>query len=223
MTRKSIGDSTVTSVLIKSRRRCCICFGLERDTNLKAGQIAHLDQNSSNNAEDNLAFLCLVHHDEYDSQTRQRKGLTLGEVKAFRAELYERLSEFVKVSVHFGQVSLPPQDPYAGVWIRMGGSNASAEIALTPIGDSLEGSLRYAVTGLALWGTDREFGPNIGDFAWVGDLHDGRIEYSEQQGSDELYSITLMFKGDQLDVEESNWLGRYGMNVVFDGSYRRAR
>lgn len=55
----------------------------------KSGQIAHLDRDSNNASEDKLAFLCLHHHDEYDSPSSQRKGFTIGEVKSFRKELYD--------------------------------------------------------------------------------------------------------------------------------------
>lgn len=48
---------------------------------ISRGQIAHLDQNNENFDEDNLVFLCLEHHDEYDSKTRTSKGLRLEEVK----------------------------------------------------------------------------------------------------------------------------------------------
>jgi len=34
-------------------------------------------------------FLCLPHHDEYDSRTSQSKGITISELKQFRNELYE--------------------------------------------------------------------------------------------------------------------------------------
>ena len=87
MARKPIPRSTETAVLLQCRRRCCICFGLDRDARLKAGQIAHLDRDSSNPSEENLAFLCFDHHDEYDSRSSQRKNLSLGEVKEFRREL----------------------------------------------------------------------------------------------------------------------------------------
>lgn len=223
MTRKALSDQVATNVLLKSRRRCCICFGLNRDLGLKSGQIAHLDQKNSNSIEDNLAFLCLTHHDEYDSSTSQRKGMTQSEVKALRAELYDRLSEYLQMPVHFGELTLPPKDPYAGVWIRLGGSNDSAEITLTPLLDNLEGSARYAVTGFALWGTHREWGPNLGDFAFVGEFRDGRIEHSEPHFDGETYSIILSFDGRTLRVEEKNWIGRYGMNVHFEGEYERAR
>lgn len=90
--RKRTPTQTETEVLVRSRRRCCICFGLEGDLGEKEGQIAHLDGDPSNNALDNLAFLCFKHHNRYDSQTSQSKGLTIGEVKRYREELYEALA-----------------------------------------------------------------------------------------------------------------------------------
>lgn len=87
--RVRIPDHKETSVLDKSRRRCCLCFQLKGDLTEKLGQIAHLDQNASNYAEDNLAWLCWDHHTQYDSTTRQHKNYTIHEVKAARSKLYE--------------------------------------------------------------------------------------------------------------------------------------
>lgn len=53
----------------------------------KHGQIAHIDRNRANNGESNLAFLCLPHHDEYDSRTSQSKGITQAELVHARNEL----------------------------------------------------------------------------------------------------------------------------------------
>lgn len=86
--RKRLATALETLVLTQSARRCCLCYQLERDFTEKRGQIAHLDRNASNDAEDNLAFLCLPHHSEYDSTTSQHKNYTPGEVKASRALLY---------------------------------------------------------------------------------------------------------------------------------------
>lgn len=91
MARKKIPQKTADRVLVTSRRRCCICYGLNRDVSIKKGQIAHLDQNSQNSDFDNLAFLCHDHHDEYDSRTSQSRNLAIGEVKKYRAELYENV------------------------------------------------------------------------------------------------------------------------------------
>jgi hypothetical protein len=90
--RPKVPKPAETSVLLASGRRCALCFGLYGDASVKPGQIAHLDRNPHNNAPDNLAFLCLPHHDQYDSKSRQSKGLTPDEVKAYRVHL----REFVK-------------------------------------------------------------------------------------------------------------------------------
>lgn len=86
--RKKTPTPTETAVLTKSKRRCAICYHLEEVKTLKKGQIAHLDQNPSNFAEDNLAWLCFDHHSEYDSTTKQHKNYTKAEVKKWRDDLY---------------------------------------------------------------------------------------------------------------------------------------
>lgn len=53
-----------------SRRRCDSCWVLKRDAEVKQGPIAHLDGNASTNDMNNLAFLCLPHHDDFDEAGR---------------------------------------------------------------------------------------------------------------------------------------------------------
>lgn len=89
--RRKVPASIQTEVLVRSRRRCCICFGLDRDQSQKEGHIAHLDGDRNNNVPSNLAFLCFNHHNKYDGQTGQAKGLTLGEVTRYREELHSYL------------------------------------------------------------------------------------------------------------------------------------
>jgi len=55
------------------------------------GQIAHLDHDPSNSDEDNLAFLCHDHHDEYDGKTSTSKGLREAEVREWRDDLYQEM------------------------------------------------------------------------------------------------------------------------------------
>ena len=100
-----------TQVLLKSRRRCCICYGLDRDKSEKKGQIAHLDGNRSNNNINNLAFLCLNHHDTYDSRTSQSKSLQLSEVKAYREELYQYFENFLFGPLKSGSLDDPSVVP----------------------------------------------------------------------------------------------------------------
>ena len=75
-------------ILDRSRRRCALCIHFNDDWQQKQGQLAHLDRNPANCAEDNLAFLCLQHHDDYDTKRRQTKSLTVHEVKTARSRLY---------------------------------------------------------------------------------------------------------------------------------------
>jgi hypothetical protein len=97
------------------------------------GQIAHLDQDPSNDAEDNLAFLCFEHHSLYDSTTRQHKNYTLAEVKHMRNSLYEaiRNKEHAMASLPAGppaaaedpryfneRRSLPDTDLIKSIWDR---------------------------------------------------------------------------------------------------------
>lgn len=85
--RATIPPDVIADVLVTSRRRCCICFALADDSAEKSWQVAHLDHDASNNSVQNLVFLCLEHHDQYDSRTRQSKGLTVEEVRRYRAQL----------------------------------------------------------------------------------------------------------------------------------------
>lgn len=221
MARKPVPKDVLTDVLVSSRRRCCICFGLDRDTHLKNGQIAHLDGNRDNNREGNLAFLCLDHHDDYDSRTSQRKGLTIEEVKRYRDELVRTINQAFTQQVHFGNVKTPPQDPYAGQYVRLG-SGHSAEITIAPLPDSHEGNVQYFLQGLALWGAERTHGPNLGTFEFVGVVTDEqRIVYARSGRPDDCVT-TIQFLDDGLiEVREENWMGEYGMNVNFIGRYRR--
>lgn len=69
---------------------------MHRDLGTKPGQISHLDRDSTNDDPENLCFLCLVHHDEYDSTRRQSAGFQPAEVKRYRSELYRALAEFLQ-------------------------------------------------------------------------------------------------------------------------------
>jgi hypothetical protein len=53
--RKKTPVDIETAILANSARRCTLCFHLNGDLTEKIGQIAHLDKDPSNGAEDNLA------------------------------------------------------------------------------------------------------------------------------------------------------------------------
>ena len=80
-----------TQVLTASQRKCCLCYYIKDIQKHRKGQIAHLDRDRSNSTFGNLVWLCLDHHDEYDSRTSQSKGLTPDEVRTYRDRLYQEL------------------------------------------------------------------------------------------------------------------------------------
>lgn len=87
MARKAVPRAAQHAILVKSRRRCAFCYHLETDTGLKEGQIAHIDRNAENNAEDNLVWLCREHHDRYDSKPSQTKGFMPEEARTAKTAL----------------------------------------------------------------------------------------------------------------------------------------
>jgi hypothetical protein len=91
--RKKIPKDIQKIVLIKSARRCCLCYGLNNDDSIKKGQIAHIDHEPSNNNSENLAWLCLDHHDEYDSKFSQCKAITQVEIIEYRRTLHEYIDK----------------------------------------------------------------------------------------------------------------------------------
>lgn len=96
--RATIPPEVIADVLVTSRRRCCVCFALSNDTQEKRGQVAHLDRDASNSARDNLVFLCFDHHDQYDSLTSQSKGLTVEELRQYRAQLDRFIAQSLPLS-----------------------------------------------------------------------------------------------------------------------------
>lgn len=107
MARKPIPDAVQNAILLKSRRRCCLCFWLEGKDEVLKGQIAHLDHNNENSAEDNLCFLCFNHHDEYDGSTRLAKGLKESEVRHWRDALHKEMRyRFQNIKTYSGEVRI---------------------------------------------------------------------------------------------------------------------
>ncbi len=198
-----------------------MCFGLSRDTAIKSGQIAHLDQNASNSALNNLVFLCLECHDKYDGTTSQSKGLTLGEVRQFRDELHEAIASEWNAPVSFVGAE-PPIQTIAGHYVREG-PNEEAEFDVSILADG-----RVRVEGFALWGTSRSRGPNIGDLAFVAPVINNSTIFREEIPSfrEETpvgeYRLELEFGPDGLVATESGANNfNFGMNVSFGGQYKR--
>lgn len=77
-------------VITASRRRCCVCVYLFNREDVRNGQLAHLNRNPADARFDNLVYLCLEHHDDYDTKRSQSKGLLPEEVRRYRDQLYAK-------------------------------------------------------------------------------------------------------------------------------------
>jgi len=200
-------------VLVLSRRRCCVCFALNRDTTLKRGQIAHLNHNSGNSDLGNLVYLCLEHHNEYDSRTSQAKGLTLNELRQFRIELHEALERAWNAPVRFGEIELAAADPLSGRFVRKGEFDF-AELQLEKLGPN-----RVRVSGVALWGIHRE-SPSNGVLEFEVNVT-GKVATFVDDMPDGEYRLQLTFLNEALVAHESRVAGYFGHNVTFAGVFTR--
>ncbi len=90
--RKRPAKDIETSVLVLSKRRCCLCYCWGEHKGRRKGQIAHLNRKRNDSRFDNLVWLCVEHHDEYDSRTSQSKGITPGELREHRSQLYKEIN-----------------------------------------------------------------------------------------------------------------------------------
>lgn len=103
--RRRVADKDSDYVLTQSLRRCCLCVYLNNHDKMQKGQIAHLDRDRTNNARENLVYLCFEHHNEYDSRPSQSKAFTHGEVRKHRDRLYARNQKVH--SEELGQLEAP--------------------------------------------------------------------------------------------------------------------
>ena len=209
MKRRPVPSATESHVLLATRRRCAICFGLNRDTSIRSGQIAHLDGDRSNHSASNLAFLCLDHHDQFDSRTSQSKNLTVSEVRAFRDELSSALAIAWSAPASFGTQLLSDEVTGRYAW---SGSRATAELQLLLVSPS-----RARVEGFATWGR-AELGAHTGELSFEADLSPQGLTYSDPEGQ---YHLHLRFSPGRLIASERGALGYFGLNVSFAGTYTK--
>jgi len=96
--RVPVPPSIETKLLIKCGRRCALCVYLKNDFNTKNLQIAHIDNDPSNNDLDNLVPLCLDHHIEIHQKNPISKGFSNEEIKHYRDLLYKNKSDIIEKS-----------------------------------------------------------------------------------------------------------------------------
>tara|TARA_B100000780_G_scaffold274229_1_gene238943 strand:- start:792 stop:1436 length:645 start_codon:yes stop_codon:yes gene_type:complete len=214
MTRKPLDKDDEATVLTMSRRRCCICYGLNKDARLKKGQIAHLDKNSANNKLDNLAFLCFDHHDLYDSTSSQSKNLTKKEVMTYRKELHEAIAEEWKKPIQIGFSTL--KTGIEGHYIRET-EHENSELTITKIDAN-----QYQIDGFTIWGLSNPNGPNSGSLEFRASLDNNTLRFEDQLENDN-YTLELKITGDQINASEENVPGYFGLNASFNGEYKRVK
>jgi hypothetical protein len=107
MPRKTFPPSVETSVLVKCRRRCALCYGLNNDSAEKRGQLAHIDDPEDID-EKNAAWLCIPHHELYDSTSRQAKGYTPGELRSHQEALWAFVTTIKNENETKEQAAAPP-------------------------------------------------------------------------------------------------------------------
>ena len=208
--RSRIPPETEKKMLLRSRRRCAICFGLNRDASVKRGQIAHLDHDRSNNKIENLAFLCLDHHDRYDSRTSQSKGFRRKEVQYHRAELEEALLESFSAPLELHKDE-PSMKEWEGIY-RWQSGNASAELRIVRSPPD-----RYWIFGLAFWGIQTSEVPHDGILDAAAMLKGDCLVLKDQD-----YELSMALTNSGLSAtQEPLAANLFGMNVTFEGQYRR--
>lgn len=128
MHRTKVPKSIRRSTLLQSKRVCCLCYHFRNKTKAIRGQFAHIDHNPQNNDVDNIAWLCLEHHDEYDGTNGLTARITEDEVKAARSNLYAAVANgdifksnqlrFMAPAYHNRQTSIEPESHRASfAWI----------------------------------------------------------------------------------------------------------
>ena len=76
---------------------------------------------------------------------------------------------------------------------------------------------KYKIYGMALWGINNKYGPNIGELDFIAKMHENTISYKEGK-----YILSLKFDNDMIiatEIGEANL--EFGMNVFFDGKFKK--
>jgi len=126
--RKHIPPAVQARVVTECIRRCCLCVYLDKVGEAKAGQIAHVDRDPSNAEFENLAWLCLEHHDRYDSKSSQSKNFLPAELRIYRDRL--------RKSVEKGEIGQVESELRFRVNPGWDGRNLSAQFQLECLGGS---------------------------------------------------------------------------------------
>ena len=201
------------------RNRCAICAIMNHDFTEKQGQIAHIDHNHSNSYDyNNLVWLCLVHHDKYDSKTSQSKNYTPNEVLLYKKKLEEfylnpqnnELIKLLSTIVQFGNDS----DGYIFHTILIGLISDFEQKSIYPEQYNLLKyknqllEIRTVLQNLLAIFNPQHYHPSAGNFKLVfniGESPDSLLEHNKNE------YIKLLTK---LNIQYSDFLDLYGGNFL---------
>jgi hypothetical protein len=203
-------ESTVAELFDKCRRRCCMCYSLNRDNRLKQGQIAHIDRINTNSNIDNLVFLCLEHHDDYDTKRSQSKNYTPMELKKYKDELEKHIQEEWSKPIVGSDLKV---DIFSGNYSHSR-ENSEANLTIKYIGGNL-----LQISGMSFYGTQREYGPNMGELDCIATIEDNKAIFKDKFHDGEEYIFEITFLGNKIAVEDNYIMGYYGNGVCFTGEY----
>lgn len=207
----NLSDAVTTDLLNKCRRRCCMCYSLDRDNRQKNGRIVYLDSNTKNDSIDNLAYLCLDHHNAFESRMSQSKNYTSGELFSYKTELERYIFTEWNKPILSSEIEV---DVFSGKYSHSR-DNASADIEIKYIGGNI-----LQIQGMALWGTNSDGGPNIGILDCVAELKGTKAIFRDKYHDDE-YVLELTFLGSKISVTDNYIMGYYGNGVSFNGEYNK--
>ena len=90
--RRRISDNHVAALQFRADLRCCLCpYVGDLPPRPRSGQIHHIDGNPANGAIENLAWLCLEHHEEVGKTGRSSRRIHAKALIRFRDELERRI------------------------------------------------------------------------------------------------------------------------------------
>lgn len=101
--RKAIPKRLVNELLLKSKRRCALCYSLNGDTTLKAGNIEHVRpiHTDGDDSIDNLVFLCAHHNAAVDRRGPNQSSIA--ELLSSREALYRAMDDEPQEETSRGQ------------------------------------------------------------------------------------------------------------------------
>lgn len=92
--RTPIPQAIQTQVLLANRHACCVCQ--------KGGvQLHHIDGNPSNNSAENIAALCLPHHDQASMQIGLTKKIQPNHIKTYKEQWEAQCAKDIRALSRF--------------------------------------------------------------------------------------------------------------------------